>query len=306
MLASLRAGFIAALVILAPLSALAADKPFKNDDLADAAIKLEAQIKEDAGTVAKPLATLRREADAAFAKNDFRGGMQVLAQIVAVAPQDAANWIRLSRTILQIRTVNDDERRNFLERAAAAAYIAYQRAGNRNEEADALVLLGRTFADRRQWRPALDAFRLSLELREVADVRGVYEQIRADNGFRVLDYTVDNDSASPRACFQFSEELPGEARRLLAVRRGRRPGQAGALGRFQAALRRGPQARRALFGHAARRTAVGGAREPRQSPPTSRSMCATAARSRASPARPMCCRAPASAGSRWSASTPTR
>src|SRR5258708_2148503 len=95
MLASLRAGFVAALVFLVPLSALGADKPFKNDELADAAVKLEAQIKEDAGAVAKPVATLRREADAAFAKNDFRGGMQILAQIVAVAPQEAANWIRL-------------------------------------------------------------------------------------------------------------------------------------------------------------------------------------------------------------------
>jgi uncharacterized protein YfaS (alpha-2-macroglobulin family) len=31
--------------------------------------------------------------------------------------------------------------------------------------------------------------------------------MRDDHGFRLLDYTVDSDSASPRACFQFSEEL---------------------------------------------------------------------------------------------------
>src|SRR5205085_9852670 len=87
MLACLRAGFIAALMIFAPVFAHAADKPFRNDELADAAVKLEAKIKEDAGTVAKPVATLRREADAAFGRNDFRAGMQILAQIVAVAPQ---------------------------------------------------------------------------------------------------------------------------------------------------------------------------------------------------------------------------
>ena len=49
--------------------------------------------------------------------------------------------------------------------------------------------------------------RLSLDLREVADVRGQYEKLRDEHGFRLLDYTVDSDSASPRACFQFSEEL---------------------------------------------------------------------------------------------------
>ena len=31
----------------------------------------------------------------------------------------------------------------------------------------------------------------------------------AEHGFRLLDYTIDSDSISPRVCFQFSEELPG-------------------------------------------------------------------------------------------------
>ena len=35
-----------------------------------------------------------------------------------------------------------------------------------------------------------------------------YERMREQYGFRVLDYTVDSDTASPRACFQFSEDLP--------------------------------------------------------------------------------------------------
>ena len=48
---------------------------------------------------------------------------------------------------------------------------------------------------------------MSLDLREVAEVRGQYEKLRNEYGFRLLDYTVDSDSASPRACFQFSEEL---------------------------------------------------------------------------------------------------
>src|SRR5256886_15624955 len=69
--------------------------------------------------------------------------------------------------------------------------------------------MSRTFADRSLWRPALDALRLSLELREVAEQRQQYERLREDHGFRLLDYTVDSDAASPRACFQFSEDLPG-------------------------------------------------------------------------------------------------
>src|SRR5207248_4820392 len=108
-------------------------------------------------------AALRREADAAFARNDFRSGMQVLGQIVAVAPDDSANWLRLAKAVLQIRPANDREKTLLLERAATAAYIAYQRStGNAGEEADSLVVIARSYADRSIWRPSLDALRISL------------------------------------------------------------------------------------------------------------------------------------------------
>ncbi len=188
---------------------MAADKAFKQGALDDSAIKLEAQIKSDAGTVTKPAATLRRDADAAFQKNEFRTGMLVLGQLVTVAPTDAASWLRLARTVLQIKPRDDREKALLLDRASTAAYIAYQRASDRNLEADSLSVLGKSLADREQWRAALDSLRLSLELHEAADLRGQYEKLRAEHGFRLLDYTIDSDAISPRVCFQFSEELPG-------------------------------------------------------------------------------------------------
>ena len=205
-----RAGFVAALAIFVSFSAFAADKAFQRDDLAEALIKLEAQIKSDAGQVSKPLAQLRREADAAFQRNDMRNGMVLLGQIIAIAPDDSASWLRLARTIQLIRAADDRERALLLDRAGTAAYAAYQRTKNRPEEADALVIVGRTFGDRKLWRPALDSLRIALEIREVAEVRALYERMRDDHGFRLFDYTVDADSASPRACFQFSEALPGK------------------------------------------------------------------------------------------------
>jgi alpha-2-macroglobulin len=213
MINAVRAGLAAALVALAVVPAnvpaLAADKAFERKDLDNAAIKLEAQIRSDAGTVTKDAGTLRREADAAFQRRDFRTGMVVLGQMVTAAPKDAASWLRLARTVRQIRPRDARERALLLDRASTAAYIAYQRADGRDEEADSLAVLGRTFADRKQWRPALDTMRLSLVLRETADLRGQYERLRAEHGFRMLDYSVDSDAVSPRACFQFSEDLPG-------------------------------------------------------------------------------------------------
>jgi uncharacterized protein YfaS (alpha-2-macroglobulin family) len=202
-----RAVSLCAALAFGLVSAQAADKAFRRDDLADSAVKLEAQIKSEAGPVAKSAATLRTDADAAFKRLDYRAGLTTLGQIVATAPEDSGNWLRLAKTIFQIRPATSSETTFLLERASTAAYIAYQRAGNAGEEAEALAVLGRALSDRKLWRPALDTLRLSLDLREVADIRGQYEKLRDDHGFRLLDYTVDSDSASPRACFQFSEDL---------------------------------------------------------------------------------------------------
>ncbi len=209
MFSFVRAGLAAALLALALVPAAAADNAFQNSDFDQAAIKLEAQIKQDAGTVTKPVAALRQQADAAFQKRDFRTGMLVLGQLVTAAPNDAASWLRLASTIRQIFPRDDKEKALLLDRASTAAYIAYQRAQDRNVEADSLALLGRVLGDRHLWRPALDAMRLSLTMRETADLRGQYEQMRVEHGFRLLDYSVDSDAVSPRACFQFSENLPG-------------------------------------------------------------------------------------------------
>src|SRR6202790_2344432 len=207
MIGLVRAATVCATLAFGLVTAQAAEKAFKRDDLADSAIKLEAQIKSEAGAVAKTNATLKTDADAAFRRNDFRTGLQILGQIAATTPDDSANWLRLARTIFQIRPANSSEQTFLFERASTAAYIAYQRAANASDEADALAVLGRAMSERKLWRPALDSLRLSLDLREVADVRGQYERMRDEHGFRLLDYTIDSDSASPRACFQFSEDL---------------------------------------------------------------------------------------------------
>jgi len=202
----LAAGLLAVLANSASPAA-AADKPFHRDDLADAAIRLEAQVKQDAGTVVKPAAALRREADTALQRHDYRLAVSLLGQAVTTEPNDAASWIKLANASRASWAANDQERIALAERAAAAAYIGYQRATARNVEADALVALSASFSDRNQWRPALDTLRLSLELRESAEVRANYQHMRDEHGFRLLDYSVDADSVAPRACFQFSEPL---------------------------------------------------------------------------------------------------
>src|SRR6201987_1128537 len=182
MIGLVRAVAVCAALALGLVSTHAADKAFKRDDLADAAIKLEAQIKSEAGPVNKPAASLRTDADTAFRRNDFRSGLKILGQIAAAAPEDSGNWLRLARTLFLIFPANSTEQTFLMERASTAAYIAYQRADNAQSEADALGVLGKSLAERKLWRPALDALRLSLDLRETAEVRGKYETLRDEHG----------------------------------------------------------------------------------------------------------------------------
>ena len=128
MLAWFRAGVTAALLVFAHAPAQAADKALQDDTLDDAAITLQADLKDEAGTVAKPVPQLKKDADAAIKKNDLKAAADVYVQIVTVAPNDAQAWRRLSDLWLEIPTSDDDDGSTRFERATTAAYVAYQRA----------------------------------------------------------------------------------------------------------------------------------------------------------------------------------
>ncbi|MCL2714302.1 MAG: alpha-2-macroglobulin family protein [Alphaproteobacteria bacterium] len=211
-----------AVVSLFPTLA-AAGKAFKNSELAFSAIVVEAKIRTDAGVVTKSAPKLKTEADAAKSRHDIPALLAALRQIAATKPGDAENWLALARAIpltpppapkANAAGERDDDRpsetarrEELLEQASAVAFIAYQRAGNPQIEAEALAVLGDILSRRQVWRPALDALRASLDLREDANVRDQHQKLRDQRGFRMLDYDVHSDTASPRVCFQFSEAL---------------------------------------------------------------------------------------------------
>ncbi len=200
---------LALAVVLATGGGAVAQKSFTRDDLASSAVRVEAALKAEAGTVAagRAPAQLRREADAQTTRGAPRNALPLIVAAIAIEPRDASAWLAYARAALAIEPRDYRERYTLRERAAAAAYIAYQRAGARADEAAALATLGQSYALGESWRPALDAYRASLAAADNPTVRAVYEDLREKRGFRILDYKIDSDSASPRACFQFSESL---------------------------------------------------------------------------------------------------
>ncbi|HYF52655.1 MAG TPA: MG2 domain-containing protein, partial [Salinarimonas sp.] len=200
------AAFAAALLVAGQAWA---QKSFVRDDLASEGVRLEERLRVDAASTAagRPAAQLRREAEAAMGRSDHRRALALASAAVAADPRDAANWLTYSKAARAVDPRNWTERYELQERATAAAYVAYQRAGSRADEAAALVQLAEAFEARSMWRPAINAYKASLDLVDTPRTRQAYETAREKHGFRILDYKVESDLAAPRVCFQFSEAL---------------------------------------------------------------------------------------------------
>ena len=199
---------LALLVLTFTTSAYAAaEKPFVNSEIAQDAIRYEGYLKKALKPDGKTAAFWRKQGDQATRAKDARKAMGAYAQAAFTEPKDGSTWLSLARAIIDTPPADDNERYNFPTNASAAAYIAYQRAGSKDVKASALATLAETLKSRSYWRPALEAYKSSLTFAENASVRTAFETLRAEQGFRILDYTVDADAASPRLCIQFSEQL---------------------------------------------------------------------------------------------------
>lgn len=197
------------ILIAAGATAALAQKSFVREDLASEGIRLEETLRRETGARNANAAQARREGEAALARRDYRQALASFATAIAAEPRVSAAWAGYARAARAIEPGDYSERYLLQERATVAAYVAYQRATSREEEAAYLALLGQIYAQREIWRPSLDAYRASLALVDSPTVRATYEDLRAKHGFRIVDYKVDSDSASPRICFQFSEPLAG-------------------------------------------------------------------------------------------------
>ena len=277
-------------------------KPYVRDDLASDVVRLAETVRKETAQIGRQgqgqeRRALRKEAAAAATAGDYKGASKLLGAAIAGNPKDAAAWLLLAKLARKPTTRRPPAATisSSAARPPPTPPISADRAAP--QQAEALALLGDLFARHEMWRPSLDAYRASLDRRDDADMRKTYEDLREKHGFRIVDYKVDNESAAPRVCFNFSEPLARKTdfAPYVAV-----AGAANARDsrRRPADLRRGRSSMASDTRSSLREGLPSAVGETLLKTPTTRSMCATARRRRISPARLTSCRARASTARR--------
>jgi uncharacterized protein YfaS (alpha-2-macroglobulin family) len=164
-------------------------------------------IVNPAQPVAEGLNTLVDSGDSAMLTGDPRTAMQKYKAALAISPDDAAVWIDLANAVLAVQAINGQESYSLHNDATSSAYNAYLVTRTAAQRADALAKIAVGLDKRDLFRPALQAYEASLLLVNSPAIRAEYEDLKARKGFRVVNHSVDSDTATPRVCAQFSEAL---------------------------------------------------------------------------------------------------
>lgn len=121
---------------------------------------------------------------------------------LSLAPDDRFLWIEMAQAAAQAT-----DNSYLTGQGPLAALNAYWLTRTTSGRAQALAVLAETLDKSANYRAGINAYKASLALVEDSAVRAAYLDLKARQGFRVVQHTIDNDSVSPRACVQFSEPL---------------------------------------------------------------------------------------------------
>ena len=179
------------------------DLSFVADWLIQDARKYSARLRSARSNAAADESMARGDAALAAGRSPD-AAVAYRAAIAADADNEHA-WLGLARAVLAMAGDGSGQSRSGA--TAAAGIEAVENSRSTPVRAEAYAILGAGLALRGMYRPALEAYKTSLDLVDAEAVRDDYESLRLQHGFRIVDYTVDGDAASPRICVQFSEDL---------------------------------------------------------------------------------------------------
>ena len=203
------------LLLIGSLPTAAQQKLFSHPVVAKDAERYESYLKGVFKAVTPQAARTQREAGLKLVTDggDARLAARNLAIAVVTDPKDVPAWTGLAKALLAMTPdpARPAERYSIPVNASGAAFIALERAANDQQRAAALAALGEALKTRSMWRPAIEALAASVKLAANDETQDMLDTLRAEHGFRVVDYKTESDAAEPRLCINFSERLAGAA-----------------------------------------------------------------------------------------------
>ena len=152
---------------------------------------------------------LADRATVALADGDPLAALDAL-QALAIAADAGADWLAVADVAGSVRSEDYEVQNRVRTLAVAAAANAYLRAPDDALRSRAARTLGTALEAAGYGRPALSALRLAAAVTPGAELDAQVSRLQGLYGFRLLDRQVESESLSPRACFEFSEDLaPG-------------------------------------------------------------------------------------------------
>lgn len=126
----------------------------------------------------------------------------------AVALTDSASsWAEYARLLVDAAGRDANAARDLRARGISAAVNAYLRAENPALRHTILVTLGQGLEGAGRGRDTVQAYRLAQTLQPRDDTAAALDVAIAKYGFRIAEHQVQSDSAEPRLCAVFTEDL---------------------------------------------------------------------------------------------------
>ena len=146
----------------------------------------------------------------AAADAESRGDMLGASRFTGAAlnvTDAAADWAEYSRLLYAAGEKDTANQRSLREQSYYAAVNAYFRADNPALQHSILVQMGQALEGIDRGRDTVQALRLAEKLQHRDDTATALDRAMGIYGFRVIDNEVQADSARPRICVNFSEDL---------------------------------------------------------------------------------------------------
>jgi uncharacterized protein YfaS (alpha-2-macroglobulin family) len=119
----------------------------------------------------------------------------------------AADWAEYARLLYEAGLRDENNRRFYHDQSYYAAVNAYLRADGAALQHTILVQMGQALESIDRGRDTVQALRLAQSLQPRDDTAAALDAAMGQYGFRILDNEVQADSARPRICANFSEDL---------------------------------------------------------------------------------------------------